>query len=83
MSRKLLVVLLVLLACAHQAGEQAEKPAGQAVSSGAAAESPAGQPAAGARTAAGAPAAIEPFEINAAQMRGRELRTAVTMGTGR
>jgi hypothetical protein len=38
---------------------------------------------AGAKTAGGAPAAIEPFAINAAQMRGRELRTAVTMGTGR
>lgn len=38
---------------------------------------------AGAKTAGGAPAAIEPFEINAAQMRGRELRTAVTMGPGR
>jgi hypothetical protein len=36
----------------------------------------------GAKSAGGAPAGIEPFEVNAAQMRGRELRTAVTMGTG-
>ena len=37
----------------------------------------------GTKTAGGTPAAIAAFEINAAQMRGRELRMAVTMGTGR
>lgn len=37
----------------------------------------------GVKTAGGKPVVIEPFEINAARMRGRELRTAVTMSGGR